>query len=66
MGQRKGRSEWTGLPFLGITASSRYARDPSTVMPSDARLLMGITSFTLYGWNECADDRKDFLIVESQ
>lgn len=57
---------WTGLSFLGITGGSRYARDPSTVMPSDARLLMGITSFTLCGSDECADDRKAFPIVKSQ
>jgi len=41
-----------GLSVLDITAVPRYARATSTVMPSDVRLLMGITSFTLNGLQE--------------
>jgi len=47
--QQKGRSQGTGLSVLGITVVPRYERATSTVMPSDVRLLMGITSFTLIG-----------------
>jgi hypothetical protein len=39
-----------GLSDLDITAVMRYERTTSTVMPSVVRLLMGITSFTLHGF----------------
>ena len=47
--QQNGRPCGAGHFVLGITAVERYARATSTVMPSDAQLLMGITSFTLFG-----------------
>jgi len=38
-----------GFFDLDITATGRYERTASTVMPAAVRLLMGITSFTLLG-----------------
>ncbi len=46
---QKGRPFRIGLSVLDTTAVLRYERTTSTAMPSDVRLLMGITSFTLLG-----------------
>jgi hypothetical protein len=54
--QQKDRPSRAGLFVLDITAVPRYARANSTATPSDVRLLMGITSFTLLGVGQVCFD----------